>query len=278
MFHPAARQLVSVVIRSIGRRSIDRALWSVDQQDHREIEIIVVNARAKAHPPLPTGLTRPIRLLQLGRDLNRSEAANVGLDHCQSEYIIFLDDDDYFEKNHIASLLTCLHASPEYLVAYAGTRVLGEKDEARGELNLPFNRLGLLQSNYIQIGAAIFSAQLLALGCRFDEELIMFQDWDFWIQASRWTAFAHTGTITSNWCAHSGKSGAGLGTNFNRETNEAYTKKVHDKWTSMSIRLMAQYKYALERSRQLLAAGRKNDASKWIASAQSVVSGKISRD
>ena len=273
-----ARQLVSVVLRSIGRSSIDRALWSVEHQDYQQIEIVIVNARAKAHPSLPSGLKRPIRLVQLKRDLNRPEAANVGLDNCQGEYIIFLDDDDHFEKDHISSLLACMRANPEYLVAYGGTRILGERDEIRGELNLPFNRLELLKRNYIQIGAAIFSAQLLLLGCRFDEDMILFQDWDFWIQACRWTAFAHTGKITNNWRACDGGSGAGSGFNFNRESTSWYGQKLLRKWASLRIRLVERYKYALERSRQLDNTGRDREANKWVVSARSITSGKLSPD
>lgn len=278
MRESGTKQLVSVVLRSIGRSSIDRALWSVENQDHQQIEIVIVNARAKLHPPLPSELTRPIRLVQLNRDLNRPEAANVGLDNCQGDYIIFLDDDDYFEKDHISSLLACMHAKPEYLVAYGGTRILGEKDETRGELNVPFNRLELLKRNYIQIGAAIFSAQLLLLGCRFDEEMIVFQDWDFWIQASRWTAFAYTGKITSNWRAYGGGSGAGSGINFNSESTSVFAQKLLRKWASLRIRLMQRYEYAVDRSRQLIKTGRNRDANKWVESARSITSGRISPD
>ena len=272
------RQLVSVVLRSIGRSSIDRALWSVEHQDYQQIEIVIVNARAKPHPSLQSGLTRQIRLVQLNRDLNRPEAANVGLDNCQGEYIIFLDDDDHFEKDHISSLVACMHANPEYLVAYGGTRILGERDETRGELNLPFNRLELFRNNYIQIGAAIFSTRLLLLGCRFDEDMIMFQDWDFWIQASRWTAFSFTGKITNNWRAFSGGSGAGSGINFNPESTNFYAQKLLRKWASLRIRLMERYKYSMDRSRQLIKTGRDRDANKWVVSARSITSGKCSPD
>jgi glycosyltransferase involved in cell wall biosynthesis len=251
------------------------ALRSVEAQSYRRIEVVVVNARATPHPALPPDLGLPVRLVQLQRDLTRPQAANAGLDNSRGEYIIFLDDDDTFEPEHIASLVACLRANPDHLVAYGGTRILGEQGEHKGELKVPFNRLTLLKDNYIQIGAAMFSAQLLMLGCRFDEEMIMFQDWDFWIQACRWTAFAYTGMLTANWRAYSGGSGAGLGGNFNGERNAAYAKKVRQKWAGWRVSLMTQYRYAVDRGRALLAAGRTSDAGRWIASAQSIVSGKV---
>jgi glycosyltransferase involved in cell wall biosynthesis len=220
----------------------------------------------------------PIRLVESNRDLTRPQAANVGLDHCHGEHIIFLDDDDYFEPDHISSLHACLINHPDYLVAFAGTRILSATDEPCGELKIPFNRLALLRDNYIQIGAALFSAKLLGLGCRFDEEMLMFQDWDFWIQACCWTAFAHTRKITANWRAYSGESGAGLGNNYEMHSNNAYKKRIHDKWRELSSRLAAKYKYSLERSRQLASAGRQKDAQKWISSAQSIVAGKLPTD
>lgn len=273
--NPCNRQLVSVVIRSIGRPSIDQALWSVERQDYRYIEILIVNARAKSHPALPSGLTLPVKLVEINCDLNRPQAANVGLDHSCGDYIIFLDDDDFFEHNHISSLLTCLKAKPDQLVAYAGTRILGDEGDNRGELSLPFNRLELLKFNYIQIGAALFSAQLLALGCRFDEDMLLFQDWDFWIQACRWSAFTFTGQTTGNWHAFSGCSGAGFGKNLNNETNALYRKKILEKWSTLRCRLTQKYKYARERGGLLASTGRHGDAQKWIASAHSIISGKL---
>lgn len=270
--------LVSVVIRSIGRPSIGDALKSIERQDHRPIEIVVVNARAKTHPPIPDGLLLPVRLVNANRDLTRPQAANTGLDHCRGDYIIFLDDDDFFEPEHISSLISCLKERPDNLVAYAGTRLLGEKGEVRGELKFPFNRLALLKDNYIQISAALFSAQLLALGCRFDEDMLLFQDWDFWIQACRWTAFAFTGKVTTNWRAYSGNSGAGLGGNLNEGKNQTYARKVRDKWGTLRHRLTEKYRYALERGRVYISTGRLRDAQKWIASAQSIISGNPPRD
>lgn len=273
--NPSNQQLVSVVVRSIGRPSINDALWSVEKQDYRHIEMVVVNARAQKHPTLPPAVTLPIRLVELNSDLTRPQAANVGLDHCRGAYIIFLDDDDFFEHDHVSSLLGCLQAKPDHLVAYAGTRILGEEDDNRGELSLPFNRLALLKSNYIQIGAVLFSAQLLVLGCRFDEDMLLFQDWDFWIQACRWSAFAFTGQTTGNWRAYSGGSGAGLGKNLNNGTNGAYRQKVLEKWCALRSRLTEKHKYAFERGRLLVSSGRRGDAQKWFASAHAIIAGKL---
>ncbi len=275
---PSNCQLVSVVVRSIGRPSINRALRSVEMQDYRYIEIVVVNARAKEHPPLPCDLTLPVSLVESHRDLNRPQAANVGLDQSRGSYIVFLDDDDFFDHDHVSSLLACLRDKPDHLVAYAGTRVLDEKDEIRSVLDLPFNRLALLKNNYIQIGAALFSAQLLAYGCRFDEDMLLFQDWDFWIQACRLTPFAFTGRITANWRAFSGGSGAGLGKNLNGANNVAYTRKIHEKWAALRSRLTEKYKYAVGRGLGLLSKARSHDAQKWIAVAKSIESGKLPSD
>ncbi len=44
---------VSIVVRSIGRPTLERALASIAAQDHPAIEIVIVAASGSNHPALP---------------------------------------------------------------------------------------------------------------------------------------------------------------------------------------------------------------------------------
>ncbi|MEP6678883.1 MAG: hypothetical protein ABJB78_06255, partial [Betaproteobacteria bacterium] len=85
---------VSLIVRSMGRPCLADALASVALQRHRPLELIVVDATGGAHPQLPplplVDVHLPdlvdVRLLDLGRPLNRPAAANAGLAAARGEW------------------------------------------------------------------------------------------------------------------------------------------------------------------------------------------------
>ena len=103
-------------------------------------------------------------------------------------------------------------------------------------LNRPFDRDALYRANYIQMGAALFSRSLIEGpgGARFDETLLNFQDWDFWIQLAQRTDFIHSGSTTLCWRAFDGGSGSGMGKNANPALQQTYTQRIHQKWSRIS--------------------------------------------
>lgn len=89
--------LVSVIVRSMGRRHLRAALTSISQQDHTPLEVIVVDATGGTHPPLPNIAWRDghtIRVVGGAAQLPRPHAANAGLLAARGQWLCFLDDDD----------------------------------------------------------------------------------------------------------------------------------------------------------------------------------------
>lgn len=127
----------------------------------------------------------------------RARAANVGLDQATGQYIAFLDDDDWLHPEHIGRLVAALGDSKVARAAYDDVEIVGWSDEGApvkvGTFAVPYDPVALLCENYIPIHAALFDRSLLeeGEGCRFDEMLEFFEDWDFWIQLSRHTTFTH---------------------------------------------------------------------------------------
>jgi len=76
----------------------------------------------------------------------------------------------------------------------------------------------------------LFRRSLVTEGCRFDESLPVFEDWDFWLQLAMRTPFAFTGKPTAIYHATSGESGAGAGTNLDRATVLAHREQLMRKW------------------------------------------------
>ena len=126
-------RLVSLIVRSMDRSTLAQALASVAVQSWPAIEVVVVSAKGDGHGPLPSQCGPfPLRLVSHGTPLNRSAAANAGIDAAQGEWLLFLDDDDWLEPDHIETLAGVLGANPDAAAAYSGVKCVLE--EGGGEL------------------------------------------------------------------------------------------------------------------------------------------------
>ena len=202
---PQQLPLVSVIIRSMNRPSLIDAIASVAAQTYPNIEIIVVNACGGLHP-LPAHPTERLALRVVGQvsestapgdtetclPLDRSEAANLGLRSLQGEFGLFLDDDDLLQPTHLHNLLAALQAQVNTAAAYSGVRVEGPGGQWLRDYDTPWQRERLWGINYLPIHAVLFrSSAVRAVDARFDEQLPVMEDWDFWCQLSHHAPFVH---------------------------------------------------------------------------------------
>lgn len=196
---------VSVLVRSMARDTLAAALASVDAQTWPSVELVVVNASGQPHPPLPSGrVTR--RLLEPGRPLARAEAANQALAAATGRWLLFLDDDDTLDPDHLQRLCEALLANPGSRVAHAGVRQVDAEGRDRGLLDEPVDRIRLWSANALAIHAALFERTLLAEGLQVDEHFPVYEDWDFWFQLAGRTPFLHVpgASATYHLVGHSG--------------------------------------------------------------------------
>lgn len=177
----ASTPVVSVLVRSMQRDSLGATLGSIAAQTVTGMEVLVVNARGGQHPDLPVhGGPQTMRLLhQDGGRLDRPSAANLALEQARGQWLIFVDDDDQIDPDHIARLLGALASAPDAVAAYAGVRLRSADGEPAGVLDEPFDADRLWLANFLPIHAVLFSRQAAA-GLRFDADLPVYEDWDFW--------------------------------------------------------------------------------------------------
>ena len=222
--------LVSVVIRTMARPTLTRALASVSAQTWRPLEVVLVDAAGTGNATRDYADV-PVQVVSTCTRLDRPRAANAGLAAARGAWITFLDEDDTVEPDHVALLLAAATLA-DLPVAYGQTRLIGP-DGVQRLFGGPVSRAALLRSNYIAIHSALFSRAFVDRGIRFDESLATFEDWDFWLQLSAETDFAFTGKATAIYRAAAGESGAGAGPNLDREAALAQRNRLMQKWQAL---------------------------------------------
>jgi len=249
--------LVSIVIRSMDRSSLSRTLDSLALQTWPNVEVVVVNAKGGTHSPLPERCGRfPLRMLGQGGALGRSRAANVGLAACSGRYLGFLDDDDTIDPDHLHHLVTALSSNGDHGLAYTCVRGIGDnpcEPAAIAEFCTPavtFSRL--LFGNLMPIHSVLFSSSLLGQGTGFDENLDLYEDWDFWLQLTRQSTPVFVNHISATYYA-SGTSGVGLGAGENCPLMQRSAEQLVAKWLPLLtpqefISLGGLYRQSLEQA------------------------------
>lgn len=255
---------VSVLIRSMDRPTLPRALASVAAQDYAALDVVVIAACGDAHRDLPARCgAHPLRLLRLGRALPRAEAANAALDAAGGEWLNLLDDDDEFLPGHIRSLVDAAVTGDAHLVhsqsedCAADGRVL----HVHGSAFRPWRQL---DTGFFRLHCALFARSLLAQGARFDARFDVLEDMDFFVQCAQLTRFAFVERVTARYYADAGASGVGVGANRDPARLQAAIERLRTKWSALEARLHASAEFRLEQALWLLSQQRGADAARLI--------------
>lgn len=114
--------LVSVIIPTYKRTDkLDRAVWSVLGQTYKNLELLLVNDNVPDDEYTKSLLEKVkayqtdfrFHLLLQERHINGAVARNFAIKQSTGEYIAFLDDDDWWEKNKLEEQVKELSALDE---------------------------------------------------------------------------------------------------------------------------------------------------------------------
>jgi len=217
----------------MGRPHLHDALRSLSVQDHTQLEVLVVDATGGNHPPLPDLPWRPghtVRLIGNGKPLPRPQAANFGLLAAAGEWICFLDDDDFYDADFVSSMLRHARQQPGCLLIYGPSRTLAPDGSMLRLFGVPFNRALMFCGPLLYWPAAIISRRVVALGCRFDERLLVCEDRDFLAQIAEHGDFSFVPVIGFNYRLTLGTSGTATGENRHPERHIPYEALLRAKW------------------------------------------------
>jgi glycosyltransferase involved in cell wall biosynthesis len=183
---------VTVVVPTRNRAAmLGQALSSVVAQRGVDLEAVVVDdGSTDATPAVVTGMgDRRLRLIRHQHPQGVSAARNRGVAEAGGRWVAFLDDDDVWAPEKLASQLAAAERDDR---AWAVTGAVSVDDGLRvlaGEPPLVPERIvaGLDRYNSVPAGASnvLVRAELLAVTGGFDPRLRHMADWDLWIRLGR---------------------------------------------------------------------------------------------
>ncbi|QQO53387.1 MAG: glycosyltransferase [Thiohalocapsa sp. PB-PSB1] len=227
--------LVSIVIRTTNRPELSDALASIAAQTYTHIEVLLVDVAGTGLPHIGERCGAfPLKVVSTGYHLNRSAAANTGLDAALGDYVCFLDDDDWLYPKHVHSLVSALQPEQPARAAYVGVECREQNAAGDWEIihifNERFDPVRLLIENYLPMHAVMFDRNLLGPQLRFDEQLHVYEDWDFWMQLSQLTPFIHVDCITA---VYRISSSSGFGLRGDDPEIASGTRALFGKWRKL---------------------------------------------
>lgn len=230
--------LVSVLVRSMNRGELTRALDSVALQNYPNLEVVVV-AACVGHPKLPeiwAGLR--VRLIETDAPVPRSRAANRAMQNAAGDLLLFLDDDDWLLPDHIGRLVAALTKLPNHDAAYTGVALVDADGNPTGQaFDLPFDQVRLMAGNLMPIHAVMFRTRLLRQGLAFDESLDLYEDWDFWNRMTRLTVMAHLPGVSAVYQVHESSGVHNLSDLKEEQADEVMNRWLHtDPVTARQVR------------------------------------------
>ena len=180
---------ISVVIPVYnGERTIEETIASVLAQTFTDFELIIINDGSQDQTlEIIQQFTDPRIKLYSYSNGGLAASRNRGLAKSQGEYISFLDADDLWTKEKLASQYQALQSYPQAAVSYSGTDWIDEASNIINHASPPSisgNIYGvLLLSNILGSGSnALIKKEALAITGNFDESLKASEDWDFLIR------------------------------------------------------------------------------------------------
>ncbi|MEA2415981.1 MAG: hypothetical protein QOI58_2638 [Thermoanaerobaculia bacterium] len=183
---------ISVIVRTKDRPALlSEAIASIRATGY-PAEIVVVNDGGAA-----TNIDG-VTLIAHETSRGRSEAANAGVKAAKNEYIAFLDDDDLYYPEHLATLANAARGSnaTAWYSDAVSAFIDGSERKPMRMYARDFDRELLLVDNYIPLPTLLFRrGDFLDLG-GFDADFDLFEDWDFLIRLSQRGDFVHVSRIT----------------------------------------------------------------------------------
>ena len=198
--------LISVIIPTFNAEDfLQRAIESVLNQTYRNFEIIVIDDGSTDNTKLVTQESKVIKYFyQENKGL--SSARNTGIQKSTGEYLVFLDADDWLEKDALQQNFSVIKNKPGIAFVsgnYYLLRAISNKVETVMTTVIHNHYIRLLQSNYIGMHAAVMFQRWVFQQIRYDETLKACEDYDLYLAITRRYPVIHHQKFIATYYFHS---------------------------------------------------------------------------
>lgn len=177
--------LVSVIIPTRNRaKQLENAIGSVLQQTINNVEIIIIDDASTDDTSLVLKKFPQITVIRNTVPLGGSQSRNIGINRSRGLWIAFLDDDDTWYPDKLATQLENLKHHPEAIACTSGYIIhypLNITRKVYPPTNITLDKL-LLSNSLGGASVCICKASVLKQIGGFDSTLKSAQDWDVWIK------------------------------------------------------------------------------------------------
>jgi len=192
------RILVSVIIPAFNRiELLGRAVSSALNQTHHDIEVLVVDDGSQEDVKAALGAYDDVRLSYHRRDDNRgiSAARNYGISLSKGKYLAFLDSDDAWKQDKIATQMERFELKgAQYKVCYTNREII---DDTTGKCVMitDYCKEGDILSDLLfepkmATSSLMVQRDLMNEIGGFDERIHWGEDWDLYLRLTQHTPFA----------------------------------------------------------------------------------------
>ena len=196
-----------------GERFIRDAIESVLKQTYQDWQYIVIDdGSSDSTPDILRKFSDPRIEIVHQKNMGEAEARNTGLKHAKGDYIAFLDADDLYMPDALENLTKFLNGHPEYDSVYSDGYLIDEKGGSYGRINefRPGNYTGNILDFVVITNQIIVAVNctltrksvIEKIGARFDPNLVIGPDWDFWIQIASAGKFGYLDQKTCKYRVH----------------------------------------------------------------------------
>lgn len=200
--HSRSRVSVSVVIPAYKASGcIAATLDSVLAQTFSDYEIVVVNDGSPDTEALEQVLQKYLLHIRYFKQENRgpSSSRNRGIIEARGEYVAFLDADDFWLPEHLASQISILRSTPSLGLVYSNSLVVRDGkcirrtfDREQQEKPVTFEAL-LGERCTVSTSTTVASRKELLEAGLFDEGMTRCEDFDLWLRmAFRGTSMTYS--------------------------------------------------------------------------------------
>ncbi|MEG2021713.1 MAG: glycosyltransferase [Oscillospiraceae bacterium] len=246
----------SIIVRTYQRPDVLRlTLKSLCNQTYKNFEVILVEDGEK---PVSQSVADEfaqklnLKYIIMNESSGRCRAGNCGAKAANGDFLMFLDDDDYYFAEHL-EVLAAMHNEKPNAEVLATAAIqgkckklndIGDKFAFTEKINIGKDTLKIIDfcaDNPLPIQAIAFSKHLATtLGC-MDESLDALEDWDMWVKFVSTSEMAYTPKATSIYKIPADEKEF----EARNEFIGMYRKKIYEKFSDYGINVTAQDIYGL---------------------------------